>query len=67
MEGGVSDWEGGSDLTPDMYCDPEGGRVDLVLVMCELGLLGTFRQLHQLGLLPEHDQGLPLLINEVTI
>lgn len=43
------------------------GRVDLVLVMCELGLLGTVRQLHQLGLLPEHDQGLPLLINEVTI
>ena len=43
------------------------GRVDLVLVMCELGLLGTVRQLHQLGLLLEHDQGLPLLINEVTI
>ena len=43
------------------------GRVDLVLVMCELGLLGTVRQLHQLGLLPEHDQGLLLLIQEVTI
>ena len=25
MEGGVSDWEGGSDFTPDMYCDPELG------------------------------------------
>jgi hypothetical protein len=26
MEGGVSDWEGGSDFTPDMYCDPELGE-----------------------------------------
>ena len=43
------------------------GRVDFVLVMCELGLLGTAGQLQQLGLLPDHDQGLPFLINEVTI
>ena len=26
VEGGVIDWEGGSDFTPDMYCDPELGE-----------------------------------------
>ena len=26
MEGGVSDWVGGSDFTPDMHCDPELGE-----------------------------------------
>ena len=47
--------------------DLELGTGDVRPWICQELLDSGGEHLHRLGLLPEHDQGLPLLIQEVTI